>query len=296
MAVVVLIAAVGGWLGSTHVPVPYARLRPTRSAGAISSLSTDDPRVLTIPLDRNTGIDFGCDLSLRWCYVLGLVADGSAARTGLVNVGDQLVAVAGDSVIGMPIGDVMDQLAAVEGSQVELTFFRDTRETLQSIMQVGGSLPTTSTITVKQPGKADVQLQVPYGANLRDALIERKINCYQSITRWTNCNGQQLCGTCIVNVAKGVELCTRRSIDEASTLRENPETYKLACVTNVYGDITVELLPKVGAAQVRRMLCAALRARVPFTCSHPRDSLPVGVCPNARSGHDKESCMISGCQ
>ena len=53
------------------------------------------------------------------------------------------------------------------------------------------------------------------------------------MTRWTNCNGKQLCGTCIVDVTEGVDKCTRRSLDEASTLRENPPTYKLACVTNL---------------------------------------------------------------
>ena len=72
------------------------------------------------------------------------------------------------------------------------------------------------------------------------------------MTRWTNCNGKQLCGTCIVDVTEGVDKCTRRSLDEASTLRENPDTYKLACITNVYGDITVKLEPKVGAAQWTR--------------------------------------------
>ena len=94
--------------------------------------------------------------------------------------------------------------------------------------------------------------RAPAGANLRDELVARKINVYQSLTRWTNCNGKQLCGTCIVNVAFGIESCTRRSLDEASTLRENPDTYKLACVTNVYGDVVVQLMPKIGAAQWTR--------------------------------------------
>ena len=90
------------------------------------------------------------------------------------------------------------------------------------------------------------------------------------MTRWTNCNGKQLCGTCIVDVTEGVDKCTRRSLDEASTLRENPETYKLACVTNVYGDITVQLMPKVHPAGSprgrRRGVCASsrpVRALVP---------------------------------
>lgn len=229
-------------------------VRVSRRSGDVQcNLDTDDPRVLTIYVDKVTGIDFGCDLTLRWPYVMGLVPNGAAQRGGLVLLGDQLVAIAGQSVLGLPIGDVMDKLAEAEGPEVELVFFRGTRETMLSILGMDNSLaPATATITVREPGKPNRELIVPYGANLRDELIARKINCYQSITRWTNCNGQQLCGTCIVNVPQGLELCTRRSIDEASTLRENPDTYKLACITNVYGDITVELMPKIGAAQWTR--------------------------------------------
>jgi len=224
-----------------------------RGADTSAGLSTDDPRVLSVSVDRVTGIDFGCDLALRWPYVLALVPDGSAARTGEIRIGDQLVAIAGASVLGLPIAQVMEQLAAVTGDQVTLIFFRGEREQLQSIVGAGPDAgPATCTITLKQPGQSDMQLVVPYGANLRDELIARKINCYQSLTRWTNCNGQQLCGTCIVDVPEGIDQCTRRSLDEASTLRENPETYKLACITNVYGDITVQLMPKVGAAQWTR--------------------------------------------
>ena len=46
-----------------------------------------------------------------------------------------------------------------------------------------------------------------------------------------------------------IYICAR---EQASTLRENPRTYKLACVTGVYGDVTVQLMPKVGAAQWTR--------------------------------------------
>ena len=35
-----------------------------------TGLSVDDPRVVTATLERVTGIDFGCDLTLSWPYVL----------------------------------------------------------------------------------------------------------------------------------------------------------------------------------------------------------------------------------
>ena len=38
------------------------------------------------------------------------------------------------------------------------------------------------------------------GTNLRTLLVGNGINVYRSLTRWTNCNGKQRCGTCIVEV------------------------------------------------------------------------------------------------
>ena len=70
---------------------------------------------------------------------------------------------------------------------MELTFFRGARDSLQAIVGAASAGPATSTITIKEAGKADIELVVPYGANLRDELIARKINCYQSVTRWTKC-------------------------------------------------------------------------------------------------------------
>jgi hypothetical protein len=41
-------------------------------------------------------------------------------------------------------------------------------------------------------------------------------------------------------------------MDEASTLRENPDSYRLSCVTFAYGDVTVETFPPINAAQWTR--------------------------------------------
>ena len=214
-------------------------------------LSLEDPRLVSVSLDRVTGIDFGCDLSLRWPFVLALVPEGAASRSGQVHIGDQLIAISGDAVVGLDMASTMKRLGEAEGDEIELLFFRGTREQLQAVVQREDDSPPTVTITLEEDGKQK-SFEVPYGANLRDQLVERKINVYQSLTRWTNCNGKQLCGTCIVDVVGGLENCTRRSIDEASTLRENPPTYKLACITNLYGDVTIQLMPKVGAAQWTR--------------------------------------------
>lgn len=54
--------------------------------------------------------------------------------------------------------------------------------------------PAEITVTVKQKGKPELSLKAPSGANLRNLLTDNGINVYQSITRWTNCKGKQLCG------------------------------------------------------------------------------------------------------
>ncbi|CAM9963139.1 unnamed protein product, partial [Heterosigma akashiwo] len=78
---------------------------------------------------------------------------------------------------------------------------RGTREELQEAT-VGSTGPSTITLTVREKGEGPEKIiTAPAGANLRDVLIANNINVYQSITRWTNCKGKQLCGTCIVNVA-----------------------------------------------------------------------------------------------
>ena len=40
-----------------------------------------------------------------------------------------------------------------------------------------------------------------------------------------------------------IRLTNRKSLDEASTLRENPDSYRLSSVPLAYGDVTVQLRP-----------------------------------------------------
>lgn len=108
-------------------------------------LSTADPRVCTVTLDRRTGIDYGCDLTLAWPYVMSMVPDGSAARSGEVQLGDQLVAVEGQSVLGLSVADAMALSSAAPGEQLALTFFRGEREALQRIVGAAGGAPRTVT-------------------------------------------------------------------------------------------------------------------------------------------------------
>ena len=170
-------------------------------------------------------------------------------------------------LIGSPFDAVMNGFAALGPTimEVDLVFFRGTKEELiQLCNSSNGDTtdddsnkdPNTITITVitnpNSPTESTQQITAPKGANVRQVLVDSGINVYQSLTRWTNCEGKQLCGTCIVNVAKGNGDTNRKSMDEESTLRENPDGYRLACVTFAYGDVTVETFPPIKAAQWTR--------------------------------------------
>ncbi|CAB1114552.1 unnamed protein product [Ectocarpus sp. CCAP 1310/34] len=210
-----------------------------------------DPRLYSVRIARATGIEWGTDISFSWVYIRALQPDGAAANCGEISVGDQLIAINDQTLTGAPFDVAMDAMIALEGPDVEFTFFRGSTEELKEV--VGAEAPRAEiTVTVKQEGKPELVLTAPSGANLRDFLTENGINVYQSVTRWTNCKGKQLCGTCIVAIDEGLEGTTIRSVDESSTLRDNPPNYRLSCVTNMYDDVTVTVFPPVGAAQWTR--------------------------------------------
>jgi len=218
---------------------------------------------------------WGTDLSFSFVYVRDLEPTGAAAMSGQVKVGDQLCeatpVVSSDdedneqqqqpiNLIGAPFDFVMQTFANLEKSvkELDLVFFRGTKDELKSVCtgELASPEPETITVTVVQnkgaPDETVRTLTAPAGVNLRELLVENNINVYQSVTRWTNCKGKQLCGTCIVNVKQGSIMTNRKSMDEASTLRENPESYRLSCITFAYGDCTVETFPPINAAQWTR--------------------------------------------
>jgi ferredoxin len=222
---------------------------------------------------------WGTDLSFSFVYVRGMDPSGAASMSGQVEVNDQLceitpvqcmvVAAADDdddcvgtpiNLIGAPFDFVMGAFAELDRTVTELdvVFFRGSKDELKAACtgQDVSSEPETITVTVIQnKGSATEETKVltaTAGVNVRQLLVDNNINVYQSLTRWTNCKGKQLCGTCIVNLARGGVQTNRKSMDEASTLRENPDSYRLSCVTFAYGDVTVETFPPIKAAQWTR--------------------------------------------
>jgi ferredoxin len=114
--------------------------------------------------------------------------------------------------------------------------------------------------------KENVEIEVPAGANLRREAMKAGVNVYkgfingmgESVNRqfFGHCPGLGLCGTCRVRIVQGMENTSPMGRVEKMKFRfpfpdpltsfayiGNEETMRLACKTQVHGDIEVETGP-----------------------------------------------------
>lgn len=99
------------------------------------------------------------------------------------------------------------------------------------------------------------EIEVPEGANLREELKKAGIETNPGMTRYFNCRGHGLCGTCSVLVKQGSDKISGRGLVERSTFLTNPlamfavigheDEMRLACQCTVRGDCTVEVRPEL---------------------------------------------------
>jgi ferredoxin len=115
------------------------------------------------------------------------------------------------------------------------------------------------------------EIEVPEGANLRKEAIKAGINLYQglngvgaSVNQYLNCHGFGQCGMCRVRITKGIEHASQMGVMEKTRLNwptptpvtplafdplpclayiGNEDTMRLACCTEVLGDMEVETGP-----------------------------------------------------
>lgn len=94
-------------------------------------------------------------------------------------------------------------------------------------------------------------IEVPAGANLREAALKAGIQVYPGINKFVNCLGHGTCGTCRVLVKndtmkncspKGIIEKTRIGLSFFSIGCENE--VRLSCQVKVLGDIDVETTPE----------------------------------------------------
>jgi ferredoxin len=121
--------------------------------------------------------------------------------------------------------------------------------------------------------KEKKEIEVPVGANLRAEAVKAGINmnCIISgisqgidnfserVSRVLNCHGLGLCGTCRVKITQGMENTGPMTVREKLKFKYlpvpdplpclaylgNEDTMRLACMTRVEGDITVETKPEM---------------------------------------------------
>ncbi|MGE0609144.1 MAG: 2Fe-2S iron-sulfur cluster-binding protein [Pirellulales bacterium] len=93
------------------------------------------------------------------------------------------------------------------------------------------------------------QVQVPEGANLRQEAIKAGIQLYPHVHKLLNCHGLAQCGACRVNIVKGMDHASPMGLMEKLRLKPsfayigNEDTMRLACQTEVRGDMDVQTQP-----------------------------------------------------
>jgi len=97
-----------------------------------------------------------------------------------------------------------------------------------------------ATVTYQREEK---QTFAPEDANLREVSLKANIEIYKPFRKLLCCNGNGDCGTCVVNIVAGEENLSDRTPAEQRLLARKPKTYRLACQTLVFGDVTVQTRP-----------------------------------------------------
>lgn len=113
--------------------------------------------------------------------------------------------------------------------------------------------------------KENKEIEVPVGANLRQAAMNAGINVHQGLNGFGaklnkvfNCHGLAQCGTCRVKITKGMDHASPMSLLEKARFYNplpdpipclafigNEENMRLACCVKVEGDIEVETGPEL---------------------------------------------------
>lgn len=98
------------------------------------------------------------------------------------------------------------------------------------------------------------EIEVPHGSNLRKEAKKAGIELYPGLHKTLNCRGFGVCCSCRVYIKKGQENCSKRGWWEKLHTMTNPfgffgrigheDEMRLACQTQVEGDIEVETRPQ----------------------------------------------------
>src|SRR5262245_32105359 len=104
-------------------------------------------------------------------------------------------------------------------------------------------------ITFVNDKNEKVETEVPAGTNLRKAARATGVPVYKGLSKFLNCHGLGLCGTCHVLVKQGKENLSPKGRMEKFRLGlmiasiGHEDEMRLSCQTTVNGDCTVETTP-----------------------------------------------------
>jgi len=106
----------------------------------------------------------------------------------------------------------------------------------------------TASITFVEDAKT---FSVPVGTNIRKFAKANGIEIYSGVTKYTNCLGNGLCGTCRVGIDP-TDAAGPLTFFERFTLGKDAGKLRLACQTSVAGDCKIKLKPAHDYAEVHK--------------------------------------------
>jgi ferredoxin len=105
-------------------------------------------------------------------------------------------------------------------------------------------------------------LDVPGGANLREALLAQGVEVYRDVDALVNCRGHGLCGTCLVEVEPADALSGTTFREKAKLWQYEGRPLRLACQSKVLGDCRVLTQPQLAQGWMAHPFYAHLKEGV----------------------------------
>jgi ferredoxin len=215
--------------------------RPIRSAARRTQLaSTVETELLALELEKPLGLilEEVEEGSPKGVFVLELSEDGSAAASEYKDTlpGLKIATVMAEDVTSLTFDDVMDKLINAPSPVALQLILEGTGAQVEDLFPVG----TPVTIAVLEEGKPQTSIEAKVGDNLRQVLLDNKIEVYKGLKKKLgNCGGGGQCTFCAAEFVES-EGWEPRSDYENQKLKKNPNA-RLTCLNNIQGPATIKI-------------------------------------------------------
>ena len=212
-----------------------ALLRHSRTLSSSSSADVETD-LLSVTLEKPLGIilEEVEEGAANGVFVKELADGGSAAASEFKDKlpGLKLLSVMGEDVSSLVFDDVMGKIIDAP-SPVSIEFQVSGAEADEGL-----AIGTPVTISVKQDGKPDVEIEAKVGDNLRKVLLENGVEVYKGMKqKLGNCGGGGQCTFCAFDFLE-TSNWEARSEYEDGKLRNAPNA-RLTCLNNIQGPATI---------------------------------------------------------